>query len=115
MRYEAQGRPTASWVFPAPTKSGRVESIQNPHRSALRDSGVKPLVLYSLRHTCLTRLGEAGAEAFAIQKIAGHSSALISQRYVHPTPAAIENALEKFEAYNANMNKAAGAVPGRVQ
>jgi len=58
-------------------------------------------VLYSLRHTMLTRLGESGAEAFTIQKIAGHSRSVISQRYVHPTPTLIENAFTRFEAYNA--------------
>ena len=31
-------------------------------------------MIYSFRHTMLTRLGEAGADAFAIQKIAGHAS-----------------------------------------
>jgi len=61
----------------------------------------------------LTRLGESGAEAFAIQKIAGHSSALISQRYVHPTPALIESAFDRFESYNAS--KTAELVTDRVQ
>jgi integrase len=101
MRHEAQNKPKDGWVFPAPTKSGRVESVKSQHRRALKDSQVKPFVLYSLRHTMLTRLGESGAEAFTIQKIAGHSSAVISQRYVHPTPALIENAFLRFEAYNA--------------
>jgi len=106
MRHEAQrkpkeGKPKEGWVFPAPTKSERVESVKSQHRKALKDSKVKPFVLYSLRHTMLTRLGESGAEAFTIQKIAGHSSAVISQRYVHPTPALIENAFSRFEAYNA--------------
>jgi len=49
----------------------------------------------------LTRLGEAGADAFAIQKIAGHSSILVSQRYVHPTPERIETAFTALESYNA--------------
>jgi site-specific recombinase XerD len=49
----------------------------------------------------LTRLAESGADAFAIQKIAGHSSILISQRYVHPTPERIEGAFTMLEAYNA--------------
>jgi len=101
MRHEAQRKPKEGWVFPAPTKSERVESVKSQHRKALKDSKVKPFVLYSLRHTMLTRLGESGAEAFTIQKIAGHSSAVISQRYVHPTPALIENAFSRFEAYNA--------------
>ena len=43
-------------------------------------------VIHSLRHTMLTRLGEAGVDAFTIMKIAGHSSITVSQRYVHPSP-----------------------------
>jgi integrase len=101
MRHEAQGKPSEGWVFPAPTKSGRVESLKCQHKAALKTSGVKAFVLYSLRHTMLTRLGEAGADAFAIQKIAGHSSILISQRYVHPTPERIEGAFTLLESYNA--------------
>ena len=57
--------------------------------------------MYDLRHTFLTRLGEAGADPFSIQKIAGHASILISQRYVHPTPERIENAFAKLQDYNA--------------
>lgn len=55
----------------------------------------------------------SGAEAFTIQRIAGHSSALISQRYVHPTPALIESAFDRFEVYNAR--KMAELASGAVQ
>lgn len=80
MRHEEQGKPKEGWVFPAPTKSGRLDSLKSQHAKALKDSKVKAFVLYSLRHTMLTRLGEAGADAFAIQKIAGHSSIVVLQR-----------------------------------
>jgi hypothetical protein len=50
----------------------------------------------------LTRLGEAGVDAFTIMRIAGHSSITVSQRYVHPSPAALERAFEKLENLNAN-------------
>jgi integrase len=51
----------------------------------IRDAiGIGPeCVLHSCRHTFCTRLGKAGADAFTIQKLAGHSSITISQRYVH--------------------------------
>jgi integrase len=57
-------------------------------------------VIHSLRHTMLTRLGEAGVDAFTIMRIAGHSSITVSQRYVHPTPESLENAFEKLENYS---------------
>ena len=49
----------------------------------------------------LTRLGEAGADAFTIMRIAGHSSVTVSQRYVHPTPEGMERAFERLENLNA--------------
>src|SRR5215467_1290606 len=58
-------------------------------------------VLHSLRHTMLTRLGESGADAFTIMRIAGHSSVTVSQRYVHPTPEGMERAFERLEDLNA--------------
>ena len=63
----------------------------------------KDCVIHSLRHTFLTRFGEAGADAFTIKKVAGHSSVTISERYIHPTPEGQERAFERF----ANLNQAA--------
>lgn len=63
----------------------------------------KDCVIHSLRHTFLTRFGEAGADAFTIKKVAGHSSVKISERYIHPTPEGQERAFERF----ANLNQEA--------
>jgi hypothetical protein len=63
-------------------------------------------VLHSLRHTYGTRLGQGGADAFSIMRLMGHSSVTISQRYVHPTPEALERAVERLEALNREaMNR----------
>jgi hypothetical protein len=44
-----------------------------------------------------TRLGEVDTAPYTLQRIAGHSSILISSRYVYPTPERLEDA---FETYN---------------
>lgn len=54
-------------------------------------------VLHSLRHTMLTRLGRSGVDAFTMMRIAGHSSIVVSQRYIHPTPEAVERAFERLQ------------------
>ncbi|WP_089406480.1 tyrosine-type recombinase/integrase [Granulicella rosea] len=70
----------------------------------------KEFVLHLLRHTCLTRLGEAGADAFTIMKLAGHSSVTVSQRYVHPTPESVERAFDRLEALNQKaLERVSGA------
>ena len=45
-------------------------------------------------------MGEANTDPFSIQQIAGHSSIVVSQKYVHPTPETLEDAFSRLEAYN---------------
>jgi integrase len=52
-----KGQSGSNWIFPAPTRSGHIEasSIKKQHAAAIEASEVHPFVLYTLRHTCLTR------------------------------------------------------------
>ena len=68
-------------------------------------------VVYSFRHTMLTRLGESGADAFTIMKIAGHSDIRVSQRYVHPSPESQERAFERLDALNRSNRGEEAHVP----
>jgi integrase len=78
-----------------------VTSLDHLHHELRSDLQLpKDCVIHSFRHTFLTRFGEAGADAFTIKKVAGHSSVTISERYIHPTPEGQERAFERF----ANMN-----------
>lgn len=56
-------------------------------------------VLHCTRHTALTDLGAAGADAFTIQAVAGHASVTTSQRYVHPVPETMARAVAKLDEY----------------
>jgi len=97
-RWGMAGHPEEGWVWPATTKSGHVEpcSLKRQHRRALRLSKIRPFVLYSLRHTFLTRLGESGCDAWTLARIAGHSSIAISARYVHPSEDAVLSAVDRL-------------------
>lgn len=57
----------------------------------------KEFVPHSFRHTFGTRLGEAGADAFTIMRMMGHSTITVSQLYVHPTSKVMENAILGLE------------------
>ena len=98
-RWEAADRPAEGWVWAAATQSGHIEpsTIKKQHNRALRLSGVRPFVVYTLRHTFLTRLGEAGCDAWTLARIAGHSSIAISARYVHPSNDAVMNVFSRMQ------------------
>jgi integrase len=61
-----------------------------------------------------TRLGETGADAFTIMKLMGHSTVTVSQRYVHPSPEAMESAVTRMEAYNRAGVRGVGTNLGTV-
>ncbi len=70
------------------------------------------LTPHAFRHTFGTRLGEAGADAFTIMRLMGHSSVTVSQRYVHPTPESVERAFARFEALGIHSMNSGGILLG---
>jgi integrase len=97
-RWQAIEKPLEGWVWLAATRSNHVESssLKKQHRKALAIAKVRPFVLYSLRHTFLTRLGESGCDAWTLARIAGHSNVSMSFRYVHPSEDAVLTAMAKL-------------------
>jgi hypothetical protein len=49
----------------------------------------------------LTRLGETGADAFTIMRIAGQRGVTVAQRYVHPAPEGMDRAFDRLGILNA--------------
>jgi integrase len=96
---------STSWVFPGKLGKPFVgTSLNHQHQRARAALKLPPdFVIHSLRHTMLTRLGESGADAFTIMRIAWHSSVTISQRYVHPSPESLEKAFERLESLQVQM------------
>lgn len=100
----------ARWVFTNEdgTRLLSVSTLDNQHAKVRRALGLsKEFVIHSLRHTMLTRLGEAGTDTFTLMRIAGHSTVTVSQRYVHPSPEAVERAFERLEALNERAGQLA--------
>lgn len=64
--------------------------------SACENSGIKGLSWHCLRHTFGTRLSDAGANAFEIMELMGHSSIKTSERYVHPSTERKRAAVEQI-------------------
>lgn len=84
------------FVFPAATKSGHadVSTLRKLHRNAVAASGVEAFVVYSMRHTCVTRWAEGGLDPFTLKKLAGHSNSTTTLGYVHMGDSASRKALE---------------------
>jgi integrase len=116
-------KPTEGWCWTAETQSGHVEpsSVRKAHAAAFdaitkeaakhNRKPIRPFVLYSFRHTFLTRLAEGGCDAWTLAKIAGHSSIAISSRYVHPGEDAVLNAISRLGGHKIRHTEESAKTP----
>jgi integrase len=74
--WERADKPEEGWVFPTATESGHVEksTLKKQHKKVFekineeaeknKQKLIRPFVLYDLRHTFLTRLGQSGCNVW---------------------------------------------------
>jgi len=121
-RRESVGKPVEGWVWAAPTRSGHMESssLKRQHKQVFKilaeqaqENNQKPVrkfVLYSLRHTFPTRLGESGCDVWTLARIAGHSDIRVSARYVHPSEDAVLNAMSRLGGHKTGHRRLRAAL-----
>ena len=78
----------------APTTRDRVIKAI---RGAQRVAGIPQAGVHVLRHTFCSHLAMKGAPARAIQELAGHADLSTTQRYMHLSPAATEDAIRLLD------------------
>ena len=82
---EADGKPLTQGV------------VQNLVRRAARLANLRNGGIHILRHTFCSHLAMKGAPARAIQELAGHANLAMTQRYIHLSPKAVEDAIRLLE------------------
>jgi len=74
-------------------------------RSAQRTAGIEQGV-HILRHTFCSHLAMKSAPALAIQELAGHADLSTTQRYMHLSPAATEDAIRLLDGRQSGLELA---------
>lgn len=71
------------WVFPNPDSGEPYKCINNSWDTARRRAGMPELRIHDLRHSFASFLINNGRSLYEVQKILGHSSAKMTERYAH--------------------------------
>jgi integrase len=85
-------------VFPSkthtPLESGH---LRRAFRLALKKARIEDFRFHDLRHTFATRLVQAGVELYKVQRLLGHKSPMMTQRYAHHYPESLRDGVEVLD------------------
>ncbi len=95
----------SEYVFPSPKTGGKLSDIKRSFRRALQSAEIENFCFHDLRHTAATRMADAGADAFTMAKILGHSDIRITHRYTHATDSAIRRAVTNLDGNSDFSNE----------
>jgi integrase len=92
-----------AFLFPSPYNIKEpIGSVKKAHSAAVRRAKIKShLRLYDLRHTFATRAVASGTDLPTLSALLGHTSILMTMRYVHPAAEQKRAAIAKFEKFRA--------------
>ena len=77
-------------VFPGVT----CEAVKRAFIRACRRAHIEDFHFHDLRHTFATRLVQAGVELYKVQRLLGHKSPMMTQRYAHHYPESLRDGVE---------------------
>lgn len=89
------------------------KSVTTAFRRACRRAGLEDFHFPDLRRTFGTRLLERGADIVTVSRLLGHSTVVVTKRYLHPADALASEAVErlvgggeKIAAFSENLSNA---------
>jgi integrase len=102
-RVKKAGENESQFVFPTRSDPQKpIKSVKRAHRAAAMRAGIKGnFRLYDLRHTFTTRVVAAGADLPTLSSLLGHTTILMTMRYVHPAAEQKRIVMERFAKFNA--------------
>ncbi len=92
-----------------PLESGH---LRRSFRLALRKAQIEDFHFHDLRHTFATRLVQAGVDLYKVQRLLGHQSPVMTQRYAHHYPESLRDGVETLDraaAQGTNLVQSAGS------
>jgi len=92
-----------------PMESGH---LRRSFRLALGKAQIDDFHFHDLRHTFATRLVQAGVDLYKVQRLLGHKSPIMTQRYAHHYPESLRDGVEMLDrgaGVSTNVAQSAGS------
>ncbi|MDH4079552.1 MAG: tyrosine-type recombinase/integrase [Nitrospira sp.] len=82
-------------------------NIRRGLNAALKAAKIQDFHFHDLRHTFATRIVQAGVDLYKVQRLLGHKSPIMTQRYAHHYPESLREGVEALESGRSVSTKLA--------
>jgi integrase len=86
-----------------PETNKPIGSIKTSFKTALRKAEIQDFKFHDLRHTFASQLVRNGVDLYLVQKLLGHSTPMMTQRYAHLRMDHLREAIEKIDIQLDNL------------
>jgi integrase len=94
-------------VFPSEAHTRlNASNISRSLNLVLQKTKLMDFHFHDLRHTCATRMVQAGVDLYKVQRLLGHKSPIMTQRYAHHYPESLRDGVEALDVgrgFSANV------------
>jgi integrase len=95
-------------VFPSEAQTRlNASNISRSLHLALKKAKMTDFHFHDLRHTCATRMVQAGVDLYKVQRLLGHKSPIMTQRYAHHYPESLRDGIEVLDVGRGFSTKVA--------
>lgn len=89
-------RDPGALVFPSPQTGKRLDNVTTAWGQLVKAARLEDFVFHDLRHSFASRLVQAGVDLYSVQKLLGHATPIMTQRYAHLADAHLVAAVQKL-------------------
>jgi len=94
---EIERIPGQDYIFLNPRTSRPLGSVKKTFQTALRKAGISDFKFHDLRHTFASGLVRNGVDFYVTQKLLGHTTPKMTQRYAHLSKGQLKDAIGKID------------------
>jgi integrase len=83
--------------------------LRRSFRLALKKARIEDFHFHDLRHTFATRLVQAGLDTYKVQRLLGHKSPTMTQRYAHHDPESLRDGVAILDRVGTKLGHSVGS------
>jgi integrase len=95
----------SEYVICNPLTRTKYNNIHKVFDATVKRAKIEHITFHQLRHSAATRMVEKGIDLVVVKEILGHADLSTTQKYSHPVPRRMLDAINELERYSSPISR----------